>query len=200
MYTGRRGAKVYESTPLSNGLVTRFSDFTAQEDAAQKYMNQPLYLRAVSEQWTIPRNEIQMESAVGEGSEGIVYKGIWRMMPVAAKSLHRAVKLEQYEHEVSILSHLRHPNLVLFLGACLDAGPLLIVSEFMDGGSLEEYIEMKSRLKSGHPYRARMDEIHNWCVCTGRALAFLHQRHPPLIHRDLKPSNLLLTRDGRLKV
>jgi hypothetical protein len=40
----------------------------------------------------------------------------------------------------------------------------------MDGGSLEEYIEMKSKLKSGHPYRARMDEVHNWCVCTGRAL------------------------------
>ena len=60
----------------------------SQVDAAQKYMNQPLYLRAVSEQWTIPRNEIQMEmeNAVGEGSEreGIVYKGIWRMMPVAA--------------------------------------------------------------------------------------------------------------------
>ena len=43
-------------------------------DAAQKYMNQPLYLRAVSEQWTISRSELLMEGAVGEGSEGIVYK------------------------------------------------------------------------------------------------------------------------------
>ncbi len=59
LVTGRRGAKVYESTTLSSCRL-----------------------------WTIPRNEIQMEmeNAVGEGSEreGIVYKGIWRMMPVAA--------------------------------------------------------------------------------------------------------------------
>jgi len=51
----------------------------------------------------------------------------------------------------------------------------------------------------GRPYRARMEEIHHWAVCIGRALAFLHQRLPPLIHRDLKPSNLLLTLDGRMK-
>jgi len=44
-----------------------------------------------------------------------------------------------------------------------------------------------------------MEEIHHWAVCIGRALAFLHQRLPPLIHRDLKPSNLLLTLDGRMK-
>jgi hypothetical protein len=39
-------------------------------------------LRAVSEQWTIPRHEIQLMGTIGEGEEGVVYKGQWRMMPV----------------------------------------------------------------------------------------------------------------------
>ena len=70
----------------------------------------------------------------------------------------------------------------------------------MDGGSLEDYMDQKTKLKAGHPYRPRIEEILRWCVCVGRALSFLHQRQPPLIHRDLKPSNLLLTLDGRMKV
>jgi hypothetical protein len=54
----------------------------APEDPSDKYMRQPLYLRAVSEQWTIPRHEIQLMGTIGEGEEGVVYKGQWRMMPV----------------------------------------------------------------------------------------------------------------------
>jgi len=48
-------------------------------------MSQPLYLRAVSEQWTIERHDIALEKTIGEGEEGVVYKGSWRMMPVVAK-------------------------------------------------------------------------------------------------------------------
>ena len=44
-----------------------------------------LYLRAVSEQWTIERHDIALEKTIGEGEEGVVYKGSWRMMPVVAK-------------------------------------------------------------------------------------------------------------------
>ncbi len=44
-----------------------------------------------------------------------------------------------------MLSHLRHPNLVLFLGACVDAEPWWVVSEFMEGGSLQDMFEAKAR-------------------------------------------------------
>jgi hypothetical protein len=164
---GRNGAKI--PSPL------------VAEDPSEKYMRQPLYLRAVSEQWTIPRSEIHLRGTIGEGEEGIVYDAQWRMMPVVAKAIKRHLQGNEYEHEVSVLSHLRHPNLVLFLGACLDDGPLLIVSEFMDGGSLEQYMESRAQAKGGRAPRTHFSEIHRWCVCIGRALAFLHQV------RDLRP-------------
>ena len=145
------------------------------EDPADKYMRQPLYLRAVSEQWTIQRHEIQLKEPIGEGEEGVVYHGQWRMMPVVAKAIKRHLQGSDYEHEVSVLSHLRHPNLVLFLGSCLDDGPLLIVSEYMEGGSLEQYVESRARAKGGRLPRAHLPEVHRWSICIGRALAFLHQ-------------------------
>ena len=44
-------------------------------------------------------------------------------------------------HEIDLLASLRHPDLVLFLGACLDPGhPIMFVSEFMGGGDLENYM------------------------------------------------------------
>ena len=103
-------------TPLAKKTLRREGGDNASND---KYMHQPLYLRAVSEQWTIPRPEIELTSTIGEGEEGVVYKGRWRMMPVVAKAIKPHLKGGDCEHEVSVLSHLRHPNLVLFLGAVM---------------------------------------------------------------------------------
>jgi len=99
-----------------------------------------------------------------------------------------------------VLSHLRHPNLVLFLGACLEDSPAWILNEFLEGGSLEELFEKKSSERGGRPWRPLMKQSHRWATELARALAFLHNCDPPIIHRDLKPSNLLLSADGILKV
>lgn len=94
-------------------------------------------------------------------------------------------------NEISILSHLRHPNLVLFLGACTEGGKLILLSEFMDGGNLEEFVSQHGRV----PFKSML----SWSQDLGQALCFLHNCSPKIIHRDLKPANLLLTQ-GRLKV
>ena len=41
-------------------------------------------------------------------------------------------------HEIDILSSMRHPDMVMFIGACLDQQlPIMCVTEFMPGGDLE---------------------------------------------------------------
>jgi len=52
-----------------------------------------------------------------------------------------------FQNEISIMSTLRHPNLVLFLGAVLENEPKMLVSEFLDGGSLEDFFECKFKDK-----------------------------------------------------
>ena len=72
--------------------------------------------------------EIEMSDTVlGRGAFGEVRIAKWRNIKVAAKFLHtdddtneRSLDLE-LRKEVEVLSQLRHPNLVLFIGICEDS-------------------------------------------------------------------------------
>mmetsp|Transcript_14681 Transcript_14681/g.29445 ORF Transcript_14681/g.29445 Transcript_14681/m.29445 type:complete len:640 (+) Transcript_14681:259-2178(+) len=168
----------------------------------ESYTSKPLHLRAKTEQWSVERAEVKMGKLLGEGQQGYVLRADWRGMPVVCKVLkNRDSHTDDldFQNEISVLSHLRHPNLVLFLGACLDGEPKIIVSEFLDGGSLEDMYD-KRKAEKGHGWRPPVKMVHMWALELGRALCFLHNCSPPVIHRDLKPGNLLLTAEGHLKV
>lgn len=102
----------------------------------------------------------------------------------------------------SVLASLRHPDLVLFLGASCDSSSgnsLFFLSEYMEGGDLESYFKQKSK-KLGRRYHASTWKQVRWSTSVARALCFLHNRQRPIIHRDLKPLNILLTahKDAKL--
>lgn len=106
-------------------------------------------------------------------------------------------------NEISIISHLRHPNLVLFLGACTVGNePLVIVNEFMAGGSLEDRFQAMTKDPRGNPvaWAPPVTLAVRWIMDLSRAVCFLHNCTTPIIHRDLKPANLLLTEEDHLKV
>ena len=92
-------------------------------------------------QWSIPPEEINIEGdAIGRGSIGEVFLGSWKGMRVAIKRIYRKdyppAMLLALSAEVSVLFQLRHPNLLLFLGASIGPDTFCIVSEFMDRGPL----------------------------------------------------------------
>ncbi|XP_024185893.1 U-box domain-containing protein 35 [Rosa chinensis] len=133
-------------------------------------------------------NNFSISCKIGEGGYGPVYKGEPDHTPVAIKALRpdAAQGQSQFQQEVKLLSGMRHPNMVLLLGACPDYGCL--VYEYMANGSLEDRI-----FKRGNtpviPWKLRFRIAAE--ICTG--LLFLHQTKPePLVHRDLKPANILL--------
>jgi serine/threonine protein kinase len=81
---------------------------------------------------------------------------------------------------------MRHPNMVLLLGACPEYGCL--VYEYMDYGSLEDRLCRRGKTLP-IPWNIRFRIAAD--IATG--LLFLHQAKPePLVHRDLKPANILL--------
>mmetsp|Transcript_59061 Transcript_59061/g.108579 ORF Transcript_59061/g.108579 Transcript_59061/m.108579 type:complete len:479 (+) Transcript_59061:163-1599(+) len=100
-------------------------------------------------------------------------------------------------HEIKILASIRHPDLVQFLGACVECRPVMFVLEYMAGGDLEHYYRAKSREKNA-PYQPGLTQVEKWASAVARALSFLHSK--PIIHRDLKPMNLLLTKTMDVKV
>eukprot|EP00253_Pinus_taeda_P014362 PITA_14362 len=125
---------------------------------------------------------------IGEGGYGAVYMGNLQHTTVAIKALRNeaAQGIQQFQREIEILSRIRHPHMVLLLGACPEHGCL--VYEYMANGSLEDRLLCKGN-SAPLPWFLRLRII--WEVAS--ALLFLHSSKPePIVHRDLKPANILL--------
>eukprot|EP00435_Cladocopium_sp_Y103_P043332 s2710_g12.t1 len=113
-------------------------------------------------------------------------------------NIRRAVE-EDLLHEIELVASFRHPDLVLFLGACLDPGsPAMFVTEYMPRGDVEKHMLQQREVKQVAWYAPPLSRTINWLRAVARALAFLHKF--PVLHRDLKPMNLLLTEKLEVKV
>jgi serine/threonine protein kinase len=79
--------------------------------------------------------------------------------------------------------HLRHPNIVLFMGACIEPTNLAMVTEYLPRGDIHNLIH-NSQLSKAKILQMACDVIEG--------MTWLHNSKPPIIHRDIKPNNLLV--------
>ena len=96
--------------------------------------------RAFVQNNEIPYNQLQFDHKLSEGGYGIVHRGRWKHTVVAIKEIKREIieqdKLEEFKNECAVMEVIRHPNVVLFLGACTRAPNLCIILEYCSRGSL----------------------------------------------------------------
>ncbi|KAL9328679.1 hypothetical protein ACSQ67_003682 [Phaseolus vulgaris] len=123
--------------------------------------------------------ELQLREQIGQGSYAIVYHGIWNGSDVAAK--------------IDIMKRLRHPNVLLFMGAVYSPERLAIVTELLPRGSLFKNLHRNNQtLDIRRRLRMALD--------VAKGMNYLHHRNPPIVHRDLKSSNLLVDKNWTVKV
>ncbi|KAF7137260.1 hypothetical protein RHSIM_Rhsim07G0014300 [Rhododendron simsii] len=125
---------------------------------------------------------------IGEGGYGNIYKGLLGHTQVAIKMLNSNSMQgpSEFQQEVTVLSKLRHPNLVTLIGACPEF--FILVYEYLPNGSLEDRL----CCKDNSPPLSWQTRI---CIATElcSALVFLHSCNPhSIVHGDLKPANILL--------
>eukprot|EP00741_Cyanophora_paradoxa_P013645 tig00020704_g13174.t1 len=147
--------------------------------------------------WEIDASEIRLYDKIGEGGLGKVYRSLFRGTQVAAKKL-RFVKCDEaimhaFRSEVDVMRKLRHPNIILFMGASTVPPEIYIVTEYMPRGSLTDVLLNKSiALDWATQLRMAKD--------AARGLNYLHLCKPPIVHRDLKSMNLLVGPNFEVKV
>ncbi|KAG5030305.1 hypothetical protein JHK87_013819 [Glycine soja] len=148
-------------------------------------------------EYDIPWEEIAVGERIGLGSYGEVYRGEWHGTEVAVKKfLYQDISgelLEEFKSEVQIMKRLRHPNVVLFMGAVTRPPNLSIVSEFLPRGSLYRLIHRpNNQLDERRRLRMALD--------AARGMNYLHNCTPVIVHRDLKSPNLLVDKNWVVKV
>lgn len=138
--------------------------------------------------WQLNMTEVQTLQKVSSGGTCEVFLGFYRKTPVALKLIKTQAKeksgLKAFSREVAVLVKMRHPNLVLFMGAYLGE-PLCIATEFCAGGDLFHLLHQKKEVfLSWEQKLSLLKDI-------ARGMHFLHSHN--IIHRDLKSLNLFLT-------
>ncbi|KAJ1378073.1 Serine/threonine-protein kinase, active site [Sesbania bispinosa] len=148
-------------------------------------------------------NKFAQKNVIGQGGDGIVYKGTLSDGTVVAvkEMLDLETKGdEEFCYEVEIISKIKHRNLVALRGCCVSSDNLkgkrrFLVYDFMPNGSLSYQLSLTGANRLTWPQRK------NIILDVAKGLAYLHYEiKPPIYHRDIKATNILLDSKMKAKV
>uniref|UniRef100_A0A673WWW5 receptor protein-tyrosine kinase n=1 Tax=Salmo trutta TaxID=8032 RepID=A0A673WWW5_SALTR len=107
-----------------------------------------------NEKWEFPRDKLKLGKILGAGAFGKVVEATAYGLGEDDNAIRVAVKMlkarahsderEALMSELKILSHLgQHKNIVNLLGACTQAGPVLVITEYCSHGDLLNFLRHK---------------------------------------------------------
>jgi serine/threonine protein kinase len=136
--------------------------------------------------------EYRITQFLGAGGMGEVYRGEHAKLgrPAAIKVLLSTVTDESFTqrffNEARLQANLHHPNIAALYDFQEIGGQLCIFMEYVDGESLEDFVNARSllRLKTRSELFASIVE----------AVGFIHSHG--IVHRDIKSQNVKLTSGG----
>ena len=132
----------------------------------------------------------RLDDLIAEGGFAQVWKGydleLHRSVAVKLPKPSRLNSAEAFMAEARRVARLKHPGIVSVHDVGREDGTCFIVSEFVEGGSLGDYIARKPLLRQ---------QATRWVAEIAEALEYAHANG--VVHRDIKPANILIDHHGR---
>jgi hypothetical protein len=133
-------------------------------------------------------SELELGERIGVGGFAEVFKAEWRGTEVAVKRLLLPKATDdavtEFIAEVNLLRRLRHPNIVMFMGACTKSPNLCLVTELLQMSLFDLLHNTKIKLS----WKIKLKIAQEAAM----GMNYLHRHRPTIIHRDLKSANLLV--------
>ena len=137
----------------------------------------------------------RLEAKLGQGGMGVVFRALDTKLnrPVSVKflsdTLADAAGRRRFQREAQMASSLNHPHILTVHDVGEVVGRQYLVTEYIDGGTLEEWIGRERR-----SWRKVVELLAG--VADGLAAA----HGAGILHRDIKPANILVTQSGYAKL
>lgn len=131
--------------------------------------------------------------SLGRGETGDVVLADYGHRKVAVKVMKETDEaIRSFTTEACLMTTLRHKNLVQFFGIVIDGPSICLVTEFMEKGSLSEYLRTRGR------QRVTFKDLIRFAKDTCSGMAYLEANK--VVHRDLAARNILISTDYIAKV
>jgi hypothetical protein len=190
--------------------IPRYCNLCGAANAAESEIcsacQHPLDIEEV-EPHSIFKERYRVLAQVGSGGFGAVYRAedthsfgkIVAIKQINLQGLSPQKTIEAtdaFNREVRLLSGLQHPSLPRIHDTFTDAEHWYLVMDFIEGETLEAYLNKQDFSALGLPIDEALDIGLQLCD----VLNYLHRQQPAIIFRDLKPGNIMRTPDGRLRL
>ncbi|XP_023695082.1 tyrosine-protein kinase Blk-like [Paramormyrops kingsleyae] len=143
--------------------------------------------------WEIPRETLKMVKKLGAGQFGEVWMGFYKnKQKVAIKTLKDgSMEPEAFLQEANLMKQLQHDKLVR-LYAVVTKIPILIVTEYMEKGSLLDF------LKTDEGNQLGLSTLIDMSAQIAEGMAYIEVNN--YIHRDLRAANVLVSETLHCKI
>ncbi|XP_046392076.1 tyrosine-protein kinase Fer isoform X3 [Ischnura elegans] len=148
------------------------------------------------ERWELNNDDVVLDVKIGRGNFGDVFKAHLKPdnIDVAVKTCRLTLPEEQRRKfllEGRILKRYDHPNIVKFIGICVQKQPIMIVMELVPGGSLLTYLR-------NHAAFLPLKQLLQMCRDVAAGMQYLESKN--CIHRDLAARNCLVGHENIVKI
>eukprot|EP00727_Mastigamoeba_balamuthi_P013546 m51a1_g8814 putative pas domain-containing protein tyrosine kinase (1282) ;mRNA; f:301374-305909 len=162
----------------------------------------------------IRRGELELGQCMGQGRFGSMYMADWHGTTVAVRMIDKKATPKEdqrlIKEEVLLLHKHHHPNLLMLMGYCETRNEIFVVTEFMEGGTLADYLRKEKQFTDTRTLisMAFVRSLSLYCANTAmhatqdvlKGIAYLHSCKPPIVHGSICTRNLLMDGKGTVKV